>query len=437
MGKPDTIIYSDAIFDGLLREFGASRDQFPTGRRVKKGSLSLSAFKEPVETGPLRRISDGGPAGSRQDTARKVRVGALADVAPMADAHGADMATYKAIIFDLDFELTEPVVHRIVELNIGVTGDAEHRVPVTWSTLAGKPHIILLILPRIRHLEREIAFNNLWLRLLGKDDISHKKITTNYQLVDGLPYKFSPFDFQPQAAGRVLAPNNYALEKSLTKKEIERLGYWIEPGTAFMHLDEVHPPAAIRQQPLCKVISGENRPIIAGSYRFEKSLVGFLPPTDLTPTKWIKAAVEISKLLDDTRRSPKKLAKMFDSDSLLRKMSLIFGEGEDGAVTVHLRIGLEEFKMTVPERTDRRESGFGIGHLEIAKLIQTGEIFSKSELAMALKWKNADARISSAFSDLRLGAEATLDREGYPGKAIADSMFPKRSVAITVPIVLQ
>ncbi|MEQ1920229.1 MAG: hypothetical protein ABL955_13630, partial [Elusimicrobiota bacterium] len=295
MRQPGTIIYSDGLYADLFKEAG----------RAKKG---LKRLEESIHTGPLRRISDGAAIASRRETVTKVRVGTLADVAPMGCAYGSDMAEYGTIIFDLDFELETPAIHRIVELNMDMTGDGDFRTPHTWSAIAAKPHVVLLILARSKGLPTGSPIDQRHVRV---SSTGIRFVRTNYDLINRLSLKFGTFDPAPETAGRVLAPDNYKLD--LKKSEAASIERWIKQGTAFRFSDHRSAPPALRQASFCHVRSGEDTFTIAGAFRFEKSLVGFLPATDLKTIPWIKTATEITGFLRKWSQSPERLSSMADS----------------------------------------------------------------------------------------------------------------------------
>lgn len=417
MVQPRTIIYSDGLYADLLQETGHAAG------RIKKGGLSLRRLEESIHTGPLRRISDGAEIASRRETVTKVRVGMLADVAPMADAYGSDMAEYGTIIFDLAFELEIPAIRRIVELNMEVTGDGDYRTPHTWSSIAAKPHVVLLILSRTKELPTGSPNGQPQVRISSSSEI--KFVRTNYDLVDRLPYKFRPFDSKGEL-GRALGPNNYALDEGLAKRAAGSFNSWMKHGTAFRHLDEDNAPTAIRQQPFGQLSSGANSFTVAGAYQLEKSLIGFVPQTDLTPIKWIKAATDIGDFLDQCRRSASWLSKMSESDSVLRKLRLIVRKS---TIKVSLEIDGHEFEMKVQARTGRGTSDFNRNHLRVMELIQSEGNKTIKQMAELMDYAKS-ATVSSLMSDLRAGSGAALKAAHHP-EELADKIFPPRLAAIS------
>jgi hypothetical protein len=413
MGQPGTIIYSDGLYADLFREAGKAAG------RVKR-------LEESIHTGPLRRISDGAEIASRRETVTKVRVGTLADVAPMGCAYGSDMAEYGTIIFDLDFELETPAIRRIVELNMEVTGDGDYRTPHTWSSIAAKPHIVLLVLARSKGQPTGTQMGQQHVCMSSPTGIRFVK--TNYDLLDRLSLKFKTFDPAPETAGRVLAPDNYKLD--LKKSEAASIERWIKLGTAFRFADHRSAPPALRQASFCHVRSGADTFTIAGAFRFEKSLVGFLPATDLKALSWIKTATEITDFLRKWSKSPQRLSSMADS-GLLEKVWIIVRPAPSarskGTIEVTLKVGSKSQNMTIPPRGKGTRGGsqFNREHLRV---IEFGKVNGLVELKEAINFDRAVA--SQAMNALRAGARLALEKVGGPVE-LAERLFPAGYVGIT------
>ncbi len=424
MAKPDTIIYSNAIFNALCLHLNPAGGGVPPGAKAKAGGVSLTWIEETVAVG--LEVPGLGLTLPEREMIRKVRAGDMADVAPVAYAHGADMASYKSIIFDLDFELNAPAVHRIVELNWGTSGDGSHRTPYTWSRLAAKSHVVLLVLSRPKRLPTDNPTDQRHVRADSPAGV--RLVKTNYDLLDRLPLKFRSFDPEPETAGRVLAPDNYTLK--LKKGEAASMERWIKQGTAFRFADYQDAPPALRQTSFCHVRSGADNFTIAGTFRLEKSLVGFLPAADLKTIPWVKTATEITDLLTKWNQSPERLSRMADS-GLLEKVWLIVKPAASArskhTIEVTLRIGSKDHEMTIPPRGKGTRGGshFNREHLRV---IEFGKAHGLVKLKEDIDFDRGEA--SRAMNALRAGAKAALEKAGH-SVSLAETLFPTGYVGIT------
>lgn len=425
--KPTTIIYSNRVFNALCLELNPDGGGVPAGARAKVGGLSLAWTEEPLEIGPLQ-VPEAGVAISEPEVVWKVRAGS-SDVAPIAYAHGCDMAKYKTIVFDLDFPLTTQAIHRIVELNFGVTGDGRCLAPVTWRTLAAQDHLILLVLAGTVDLDGS-PDGQKHLRL-GARPITHR-VTTSYDLIHELPFKFNPL----QDFGRALAPDNYALDDE-DKKLRSALKPWMNQGIAFRVLDSDRTPVAVKQSSFCSIPS-EGPPLtIAGAFRYEKSLLAFLPATSLDPISWLKKLSEISEVLNARRRSSPWLSNMADS-SVLDKIVLIVRPVESrrrgNPVSLSIEFNGTEFPVKVPSRTGRKASNFNQDHqwlIHLSKehpLLSVDDMIDMVKVAAGKDW-TVD-KVSQLMTALRKGVGLALVDAGLP-KGLAVKMFPEDMAGVS------
>lgn len=423
MKKPTSVIYSDKLFSALCLKLNPGGG-VPPGATAKEGGVGLAWIEETLQIG--RRVPENGLLISEDEKFWKVRAGSLADVAPVCNAYGDDMAAYKTIVFDLDFELAERTIHRIVELNLGVSGQGHLLSPVTWPTLAAQDHLILLVLTRSIQVGASSAQKRLS-PTLGNPP------STNYDLLHGLPFKFKPL----QDFGRVLAPDNYALDDDLDNKLRSALVPWIKNGTAFRVADQDQTPIAVKRSSFCSIPS-EGQPLtIAGAFRYEKSLLAFLPMTALKPAEWIKTVAEISAALDCGRRSPKWVSKMSEA-SALDHVILIARPLEDSRrgrpVSLSIEVNGTEFPVKVPPRGGRAASNFNKDHQWLIHLSKEHRLMEIDDMIEMIKVASGETwtvkKVSQLMTALRKGVEAALVEAGL-ASGLAAKIFPEDKAGVS------
>lgn len=428
MAKPKTIIYSDTLFSALCLELNPGGGGVPAGATAKVGGLSLAWIEETIEIG--RRVPENGLLIDESEKVWKVRAGSVADVAPVVHAHGDDMASYGTIVFDLDFALNTRAIHRIVELNRGVTGEGDRLTTVTWPNLAAQDHLILLILSR----PNDLVGSPQEQKHLRQNMSERRPVENSYDLISPLGFKFVPLDSQSPSVGTVLPPDNYVLDGDLDKPLASALEPWIKHGKAFRVLDPDRAPVAARQMSFCSTGPDGHSHTIAGSFRYEKSHVGFLPATELKPIPWIKTITKIGEALDSARRSPTWLSKMADGSDL-EKIALIVRPAlkprKGNPVEVFIEVNGEPFPVKIPRRGVRKASNYNQDHLRLIKFARDRRDLVNIKVAAAeIDWGWPTKKFSAIMNALRDGVGDALKAAGL-SKELADKMFPKGWVGMS------
>ena len=206
------------------------------------------------------------------------------EIEPLGNASAVEMRPSGVILFDLDSEISAEAVRCLKELNNG-------KMP--WPTILDEPHVIIFVLPRRQGLDAPPArdagvvgsFEDLY-------DESRRPRIYDSLLLNRFPLHLS---YLPgtELAGIPLT-SDCVWAKDVPKHLFDALRGWADKGVASRYAEM---GGAVDLKLLALLRPDDQKYVVAGAYRFGRSVVAFLPSSDLSLARWIETAVRIGKSL--------------------------------------------------------------------------------------------------------------------------------------------